>query len=238
MKLPPRRGRPLPRAIDRHHRPARLRAVIFDMDGVIADTEPVHLRAMRRFVAPAGLSDAQYATLVGTGIHPTMEWIKRTYGRPESVAELRAEYSALLGDHLRHGVHALPGTRALIDRARARGLQLAVASQSARTWVESTLRSCGLRQAFHLVITADHVPRPKPAPDIYLHAADRLGVAPEQCLAIEDSAPGVASAHRAGMVVVQSRQTKHAAPPQPLADAVIPSLEAFDPRWLGPRPLR
>ncbi len=232
------RTRPLPRSLDRHHRRERVRAIVFDMDGVLADTEPVHLRAMRRFVAPGVLTDAQYESLVGTGIHPTLHWIKRTYGRDESIAELRAEYSALITERLRHGVHALPGTRELIDRALARGLQIAVASQSARGWVEATLRACGLRHLFHVVVTADHVPRPKPAPDIYLHAASRLGLPPAQCLAIEDSAPGVASAHRAGMVVVQSRQTKHAAPPQPLADAVIPSLREFDPRWLGPRPLR
>jgi HAD superfamily hydrolase (TIGR01509 family) len=231
-------GRPLPRVLDRHHRRHPVRAVIFDMDGVIADTEPLHLRAMRRFVAPGTLTDAQYEALVGTGVEPTMRWIKDTYERPESTAELRAMYSDLINEELRgDGVHALPGTRELIDSVRERGLELAVASQSSPRWVETTLRKCGLRHLFPHVVTADHVPRPKPAPDIYLRVADRLGVPAEDCLAIEDSAPGVASAHRAGMVVVQSRQTRHAAPPQPLAHAVIASLREFDPRWLGPNRL-
>jgi HAD superfamily hydrolase (TIGR01509 family) len=231
-------SRPLPRVVDHHHHHRRLRAVVFDMDGVIADTEPVHLRALRRFVAPAPLTDAQYEGLVGTGIEPTMRWLQSTYGLEGTTSDLRHRYSALITRELtRGGVHALPGVRELIDVVLARRLQLAVASQSSPRWVEATLRACGLRHQFHVVVTADHVPRPKPAPDIYLLTASRLGVPPGQCLAIEDSAPGVASARRAGMVVVQSRETRHAAPPQPLAHAVVSSLRDFDPHWLGARPL-
>jgi beta-phosphoglucomutase-like phosphatase (HAD superfamily) len=113
----------------------------------------------------------------------------------------------------------------------ARGLPIAVASQSAPAWVRATLRACGLHRAFPVRITADDVPRAKPAPDIYLRAAAELGVDPSRCLAIEDSIPGVRSARAAGMRVVQTRQTAFAAPPQPGA-FVLQSLRAFNPHWL------
>lgn len=210
----------------------RIAAVIFDMDGVLVDTEPVHQAALTAFVLPGVLTHAQYRGLVGMGTDETMQWLQRTFGRREPVAELRAGYHATVSALLSSGrLRALPGARELIDAVHARGLPIAVASQSAPAWVRATLRACGLHRAFPLTITADEVPRAKPAPDIYLHTAARLGIDPLRCLAIEDSVPGIRSARDAGMRVVQSRQTAFAAPPQPGA-FVLESLRAFNPAWL------
>jgi len=208
--------------------PCAVRAVIFDLDGVLVDTEPIHHRAMRAFVAPGELTDAQYASLVGGGIDNTMRWIRDTYRRPETLAELRAAYHDAVWEHLAHA-HILPlaGVREAIDSVRARGLPLAVASQSAPAWVRAALRASGLARTFDAIVTADAVPRAKPAPDIYLHTAMRLRVDPRGCVAIEDSVPGVASARAAGMRVVQTRQTTHAAPPQPGA-LVLQTMRTFD----------
>ncbi|MDA0364496.1 MAG: HAD family phosphatase [Chloroflexi bacterium] len=207
-------------------------AVIFDMDGVLVDTEPVHQAAMTAFLLPDVLTDAHYHGLVGMGTDATMQWLRDTFGRRESVAELRRGYHAAVSETLsRARLRALPGVRELIDAVHARGLPIAVASQSAPAWVRATLRACGLQRAFPLAVTADEVPRAKPAPDIYLHTAARLGVDPRRCLAIEDSIFGVRSARDAGMAVVQTRQTAFAAPPQPGA-FVLQSLAGFDAGWL------
>jgi beta-phosphoglucomutase-like phosphatase (HAD superfamily) len=82
-------------------------------------------------------------------------------------------------------------------------------------------------------VTADQVARPKPAPDVYLHAAERLRVPAEACLVVEDSVPGVASARAAGMFVVQTQQASSAVERQPGADEVVASLRAFRLEWLG-----
>lgn len=207
-------------------------AVIFDMDGVLVDTEPVHQAAMTAFMLPDVLTDEHYHGLVGMGTETTMRWLRDTFGRSESVAELRRGYHEAVSETLAHArLTALPGVRDLIAAVDARALPIAVASQSAPAWVRATLRACGLHRAFPLAVTADEVPRAKPAPDIYLHTAARLGVDPRRCLAIEDSVLGVRSARDAGMTVVQTRETGFAASPQPGA-FVLQSLCGFNPAWL------
>jgi HAD superfamily hydrolase (TIGR01509 family) len=114
-----------------------------------------------------------------------------------------------------------------------RGVPLAIASSSAHQLIVETLRACGLEGAFSVVAGGDEVARGKPAPDIYLLAAERLGVSPEKCIAVEDAPAGVASARAAGMRVV-AVSTPHT--PRHLlgaADAVLPSLADVTPEALG-----
>ncbi|MPZ98998.1 MAG: HAD-IA family hydrolase [Dehalococcoidia bacterium] len=211
-----------------------IEAVVFDLDGVLVDSEPVHYRALKAFVAPGELTEETYLSIVGTSVEETMLWVRRTYGRTEPIEEMRAASSALVYDELTRGpLQALDGARELVEAVVARGLRVAVASQSSPRWVEATLRSIGLDDLLTTVVTASEVAHGKPAPDIYLHAAERVGVEPAACLAIEDSDPGVRSASAAGLAVVQTRQTATAAPPMAQAHAVIDSLRAFDLRWLG-----
>src|SRR5690606_13058541 len=113
-----------------------------------------------------------------------------------------------------------------------RDVPVAVASMSKRAWVEPTLDAIGMRDLFPLVVTHDEVGNPKPDPEVYLQAAALLGVAPEECIAVEDSAHGIASAAAAGMWVVQLRQSTIASEPHPAAHAVIDSFRDFDLRWV------
>ena len=103
--------------------------------------------------------------------------------------------------------------------------------------MQATLQSVGLDDRIPLIVTTEEVAADKPAPDVYLRAAQRLDVVPGQCIAIEDSVHGVASASVAGMRVVQSTQASFSPPRQPGAHAIIASLRDFDPGWLDGEPL-
>src|SRR5207244_8549464 len=95
-----------------------------------------------------------------------------------------------------------PGVRELIAAARAAGKRLALASSSKRAWIDATLSALALDDVFEAIVAGEEVATGKPAPDIYLEAARRIGVAPERCIAIEDSPKGVVSANAAGMYVI------------------------------------
>ncbi|MEX2372685.1 MAG: HAD family phosphatase, partial [Dehalococcoidia bacterium] len=206
-----------------------------DLDGVLADTEPVHFEATRRVIAPAELAFEEYLRFVGGGNESFGAWIERTYTLPR--AEFDERYTAAFLECLRTGPSAaMDGADAVVRAVLRRGLRVAVASMSRPVWVEATLRAVGLRDLVPLVVTAEEVERPKPAPDIYLHTAALLGVEPGACIAIEDSVHGVAAAVAAGMWVVQTRQGSIPADPQPGADEVIESFAEFDLAWLEDRP--
>lgn len=208
-------------------------AVIFDMDGVLVDSEPAHREASRQLVAPQVLSDEEYARFIGSTGEVFRAFLRERYALTASDADLSRQYDALVMAELEvRGLPALDGAQELIEALRVGGARLALASASEPQWVERTLARAGLHGRFEVIVAGDAVVRGKPAPDIYLHAAERLGVPPTACLAVEDSVYGVASAHAAGMAVVQSRQASIAPPPQPGARVVIESLRAFDIGWL------
>ena len=205
------------------------RALVFDLDGVLVDSEPLHLRAARRLTAPHLLSEAEYARFTGVAIEPFVDWMRERYGLAESAGALRARYSALVAEELRANPPApLDGARELIAAARAGGWAVGLASQSGARWVEATLEGCGLAGAFGAAVSGDDAERGKPAPDLYLLAAARLGTAPARCVAIEDSPAGVRAAAAAGMLVVQSLQASTAAPRQPQAAIAVRSLRELD----------
>ena len=204
-------------------------ALVFDLDGVLVDSEPVHLRASRRLVAPQRISEQDYARFTGVAIEPFMEWVREQFRFTDSVEALTARYGDLVTAELRAGaLEPLEGARELIAAAREAGWAVGLASQSLAEWVAATLEGCGLAGSFDVVISGDEIERGKPAPDIYLLAAERLGVAPAACVAIEDAPAGVQSAAAAAMLVVQSRQASTAAPPQPEAQIVCGSLRELD----------
>jgi HAD superfamily hydrolase (TIGR01509 family) len=107
-------------------------------------------------------------------------------------------------------------------------LPIGLASSSWPAWIEALLGGIGLQGCFDATVSASMVPHPKPAPDIYLLAAERLGVPPTDCIAIEDTPTGLASAQAAGMLTVQVRAASTAFPPLPPADLVLDTLESFD----------
>jgi len=217
-----------------HHR--RIRAVIFDLDGVLVDSEPAHHAATLRLVAPNIVTDEEYAQFVGASVESYAGWVRGRFAIEAGVEEIIARYDELVTEQLvALKLPPLDGAVTLLDSIRKRGLPVAVASQSQPRWVYTTLDGAGLVSHIDIVVAADAVTRAKPEPDIYLHTATLLNIAPEACLVVEDSIPGVQAAHAAGMFVVQTMQASSAVPPQPGAHAVIASLRDFDLGWLAAR---
>jgi len=205
------------------------RAVIFDMDGVIADSEPTYREAINLMLAPTGhrMSEQQYEEVIGTSVHFTWRTIQETFGIEGDVEEYVRRYDRALVDLLRRPLPPLPGVRELLAELRRRGLPAALATSSWKRWAEALLQATGLDGAFEAVVWREMAERPKPAPDLFLRAAALVGVEPGRCLVLEDTAPGLEAARAAGMLAVQVRSASTALPPQPHADLVLDSLEDF-----------
>jgi HAD superfamily hydrolase (TIGR01509 family) len=211
----------------------RIQAVLFDLDGVLVDSEPAHHAATQRLVAPDVVTDEEYARFVGASVEWFAEWVRDRFALEASIEEIIARYDELVTERLQElKLQPLDGAVDLLDAIRERGLPVAVASQSQPRWVYTTLDGAGLMSHIDIVVTADAVARAKPEPDIYFHTATLLDVPARACLVIEDSVPGVQAAEAAGMFVVQTRQASSAVAPQPGAREVIDSLRDFDLGWL------
>lgn len=192
-----------------------IRAIIFDFDGVIADTEPLHYEAFLRVLSgrvAIPSRDAYFARYLGLNDAAFV----RTLHTEQSVALCDGDLQTLLQRKnaayetaIARGLPLLPGVAEFIDRARPR-LPLAICSGARRVEIESILRAANRHDAFFAIVSADDVPASKPDPAGFRMAAERLraraaGLAPRECLAIEDSAHGVTAARTAGMKVVRVR---------------------------------
>jgi beta-phosphoglucomutase-like phosphatase (HAD superfamily) len=185
----------------------RFDAIIFDMDGVLIDSEPLHFDVLTEVLAADGqaLSRAEYEEFIGLTNAAMWQTLIARHRLVRSMSDYQTQFDAILLRVLLRPHAPLPGVVALITRGRDLGLRLGVASSSRQVWIDATLRSLGLSEAFDTVVSGDDVERGKPDPRIYLLAAQRLGIAPGRCLAIEDSPNGVQSARAAGMVVLGVR---------------------------------
>lgn len=180
-----------------------LKAVIFDMDGVLLDSESLHYLAIDGVVSSRG------------GIY-SVELLYKYCGVPEreiwpslikDTGLIGAEPTELMEEHWRryralleeHGYPEFPGTRDFLTRLRERGLLLAVASASLKSVIEDYLRTLDLDGCFDVAVSAQECSHGKPEPDVFLLAAQKLGVEPAECMVIEDSPNGMIAARRAGM---------------------------------------
>jgi HAD superfamily hydrolase (TIGR01509 family) len=204
-----------------------IQAILFDMDGLMIDTEPISREAWRRAGAEFGysISNELYQGMVGRAVSEDQRILLAAFGADfpfDAINQRRVEvYRALL----ENGVPLKPGVVELLDWVDARGLLKAVGSSTRRELVLHKLELSGLRARFEIVVCADDVGRGKPAPDIFLEAARRLGVTPGECLVLEDSEAGVQAAAAAGMrVIVVPDMAPPSAQVRAQALAVLPSL--------------
>jgi HAD superfamily hydrolase (TIGR01509 family) len=212
------------------------RAVVFDFDGVLVDSEPLHFHALRESLLPEGVDideEAYRARYLAYSDRTAIRLALETTGRPpgldrvDAVARRKAERFGRLAPT----VALFPGARELV-RSLADRVPLAIASGALHAEIETILAGVGLRDAFAAIVGADDVTRGKPDPEPYLAALARLeprapGLVAGECLAIEDTMAGIASARAAGMTVLG---VAHSYPAEKLraAHRVVASLEGLE----------
>jgi HAD superfamily hydrolase (TIGR01509 family) len=202
-------------------------AIVFDLDGVLLDSEQLWDEAKHALVIEAGGTWREEAPEVMMGMS-SPEWSRYLHdelGLEESPEELNAEVVRRMLERYRERLPLLDGAVEAIRRL-ASSFPLAVASSSNRPLIETVLETAGVADLFAAVVSSEEVGRGKPAPDVYLEAAARLGVEAARCAAIEDSSNGLRSAHAAGMRVLAIPNTHYppAADALALADVVLRSL--------------
>ncbi len=211
-----------------------MQAVIFNVDGLLVESEEYWDRARRDYLAGYGgiWTDADQRNVMGLN---SLEWAHyiRTHfpvGWPDE--QIIAEIKARVLDFYREHVPAMPGAVESV-RMLAPRYPLGVASSSPRTIIEAVLESLGIRSLFAVVVSSDEVPRGKPSPDVYLEAARQLDIEPQQAVVFEDSPNGVQAAKAAGMCVIAVPNRQFAAPDDvAAADVILSSLEDFHPDLL------
>ncbi|HET9898813.1 MAG TPA: HAD family phosphatase [Streptosporangiaceae bacterium] len=179
-------------------------AVVFDNDGLLLDTEPCWTAAEEAlFKACDHLFDlTAKRALVGTSPQTSAPILEKLLDQPGAGRQLSDQLYARALTEIANGATPRPGAVELVGRLQAHGVPLAVASNSPRSHLLAGLRRVGLQAHFAVILGVDDVTKPKPAPDLYLAACHRLGVAPERAVALEDSNPGVTAAKAAGMRVI------------------------------------
>lgn len=201
-------------------------AVIFDMDGVLVDGEPLHFRAVNALLGEEGRSITleQYKPYMGT--KSGWQELIRDFGLARPYEHYAGRYPGILLERYRDEAAALPGAVDFVRKLRIAGVPLAVASSSIKPWVEAALARIGLGDAFDVMVTGSDVSEGKPDPAIYLLAAGRIGFPPRDCLAIEDAPAGIESAHAAGMTCWAVRTEYTRGLPLPNPDREFDTLEA------------
>ena len=205
-----------------------IEAIVFDLDGVLLQSEEVWDAVRERYVRERGgrYDEEVQRAMMGMSAPEWSRFLHEEAGVPDDADEINNEVVRRMLEAYRRELPLLPGAVAAVRRA-ADAFPLALASSSNREVFEEVLELAGLTACFRATVSSEEVERGKPAPDVYLEAARRLAVAPEQCTAVEDSHAGIRSAKAAGMRVVAIPNAAY--PPDEaaveLADIVVRSLD-------------
>lgn len=215
-----------------------IEAVVFDLDGVLVDSEQVWDEVREALVRERGgrWHERAQADMMGMSSVEWSRYLHEELGLAEAPEALNDEVVRRMLDRYRQELPLIDGAVAAVERLAAR-FPLALASSSNRPLIDAVLASAGLASAFRATVSSEEVPHGKPAPDVFLEAARRLGVAAERCAAIEDSGNGLRAAHAAGMRVIAlpNRHYPPAADALALADAVAGSLDELSPELVAVR---
>jgi HAD superfamily hydrolase (TIGR01509 family) len=213
---------------------SRAAAVLFDMDGLLVDSEPLWTVAEIELASSLGgvWTDDLKASIVGTRLDVAVPKILDWYGAGHAPADVAAAMEYLLGrmvELFRERLPLMPGALELVDGVRALGVPTGLVSSSYRVLVDAALDSLG-RDRFDLTLAGDEVSHGKPSPEPYLRACAQLEVPPSHVVIVEDAMSGVISGESAGAVVVAVPWAApiEAGPHRPVVD----SLTAIDPAWL------
>ena len=181
-----------------------IQAVIFDLDGVLVDTESMQFGIWQDMVRPyrISLDQSDYLAMVGIDAMQTAEYVVGRCGSRKLPLEFVNEHTLRLHAALGNGVTTFPGAAGLARRLTQAGYRLGLATNSSLAYTAIVLQVTGLKDYFPVFVTRDQVQSGKPAPDVYLAAAEGLNCHPQVCLAIEDSLTGLQAALSAGMRTV------------------------------------
>ena len=215
-----------------------IEAVIFDLDGVLVDSERVWDEVRESLAQERGgrWHDRAQADMMGMSSPEWSRYMHEVIGLSESPEDINHEVvrrmKARYSDHLPLIEGAVEAVRRL-----ASSFRLGLASSSNRPLIDAVLTTAGLDSLFEATVSSEEVAHGKPEPDVFLEAARRLGIAPERCAAIEDSANGLRAAHAAGMRVIASPNRRYPPPSEALAlaDLKVDSLNELTSATIDPR---
>jgi HAD superfamily hydrolase (TIGR01509 family) len=207
-------------------------AVVFDLDGVIIDSEQVWDEVRKAYVLERGgrWHEGAQAAMMGMSSPEWSRYVHEELGVPEPPERVNEEMVRRMLERYRNDLPLIPGAVDAVRRLAA-DFGLAVASSSNRPLIEAVLESAGIADCFTVTVSSEEVARGKPAPDVYLEASRLLGVEPGDCAAVEDSANGIRAAKTAGMRVLAFPNPHYPPPPDALAlaDVVLENLDDLTP---------
>ncbi|MGZ8717397.1 MAG: HAD family hydrolase [Gaiellaceae bacterium] len=211
-------------------------AVVFDLDGVLIESEEIWDAVRETYVRERGgrYDDEIQRAMMGMSSPEWSRYLHETAGIPDTPEAINEEVVRLMLAAYRERLPLFDGAVEAVRRLGAR-FPLAVASSSNRPLIDTVLEVSGLKSCFQATVSSEEVARGKPAPDVYLEAARRLGVATERCAAVEDSHSGIRSAKAAGMRVVAIPNPSYPPDTDALAqaDVVIRSLDELTPELIA-----
>jgi HAD superfamily hydrolase (TIGR01509 family) len=210
-------------------------AVVFDLDGVLWDGEPLYHEAFNVALRPYGhsITPEEYAQIIGNSVEAAWEWVLNHFNIDEHPDRFYAPYDDAVLELLAEPIEPLPGVRELLGELKKLRVPVGLASASLRNWVDATLAGLGLADEFDTTVSASEVQHAKPAPDLYVAAAANLGIDPAFCIAVEDTRTGVRAAKAAGMYAIQVRAASTALDAIEGADAVIEDYSEFNLSLVG-----
>ena len=215
------------------------RGIIFDFDGVLIDSEPFYLRSVNVILAECGapqLSREEYQVHIGSTARLTWEALAERNNFPDPASSYQDRYEVVLEGVLQDELQLRPEAEALLATIAGIGVKRGLATASRRKWMALKLEKLGLVDYFDAAVCSTDVRRTKPAPDIYLMAAERMGLSTDDAVAIEDSPSGIRAAKAAGIRTIGLRTDMTTGLDLSQADEIIHNLQEFDvDRYFGVR---
>jgi len=204
------------------------RAVIFDLDGVLADSEPWWNKIDKKLLAQYGVTyrGEYHRNVLGVSYRLAVEFYKKAFGLSVSTGEMMRRRAEIAIEFFANRVGLFPSAKKVLQELQRMNLSLAIATSSVSASARPFLERHKLTPFFDVIVTGDEIERGKPHPDIYMRAAEKLGLAPDACLVIEDALSGIAAAKAAQMRVAAIPDTRFVNPReyQKKADYVLGGL--------------